>query len=216
MRQICLATNHCSGDTPVALRAQLLPFVPLLLPLLPPPQPTPPPPKTTTPPPTASTAEGVAAAAALASAVSLSQPSPLHMSAALCLVELSSHEACVEALFAAGALPTMLAQLDAPPSQLRDAAAAVRALTHAHIIHAQNPAPHSRHLARPVLYTYPGVPMRMCPRARGVSVGRCSALAARTRRGGARWLCAAVCASSAATCSNRSGTPAWGSSSLQP
>ena len=133
----------------MTLRAQLLPFVPLLLPLLPPPQPTPPPPKTTTPPPTASTAEGVAAAAALASAVSLSQPSPLHMSAALCLVELSSHEACVEALFAAGALPTMLAQIDAPPSQLRDAAAAVRALTHAHILHAQNPAPHSRYPRSP-------------------------------------------------------------------
>ena len=45
------------------------------------------------------------------------------MSAALCLGQLAGEEACVAALFEQGALPSLLAYLEAPPSKLRNALA---------------------------------------------------------------------------------------------
>ena len=98
---MCLAANHCTIDVPPALSPQLPPFVRLLLPLLPPP-----------PPPVAATDAATDADAEKAA----TRPSPLHVSAALCLVQLMGEAACVQALVEQDALPALLAHLEAPPS----------------------------------------------------------------------------------------------------
>ena len=115
LTNLCLATNHCVLDTPPALSRQLPPFVPLLLPLLPaPPEPE-----------DEAAADAAAEGGAEGAAAEAARPSPLHVSAALCLAQLAADEACVGELCAAGALPRLLGLLGGPPSKLRNAVAGI-------------------------------------------------------------------------------------------